>query len=211
MPDMLLPIFFLFRISLSRLIEAASANTIFSHFEYCELHREVYHNDEVKHDDEVEAGIATAPSATLEVLLRMSKTDVKIRKASIDLELVYCYSDECRADSFETIGHKLVPLFLKITKHCANRAIKHSPEMIIKRTVKILGYFALLENARASLVQHPGLLDILIKVINSDVSMTSRIDSIWMIANLAFTDSLKGKIAQHPCLISTLMRIIRKK
>ena len=93
MPDMLLPIFFLFRISLSRLIEAASANTIFSHFEYCELHSEVDHNDEVKHDDEVEAGIATAPSATLEVLLRMSKTDVKIRKASIDLELVYCCSD----------------------------------------------------------------------------------------------------------------------
>ena len=93
MPDMLLPIFFLFRISLSGLIEAASTNTIFSHFEYCELHREVYHNDEVKHDDEVEAGIATAPSATLEVLLRMSKTDVKIRKASIDLELVYCCSD----------------------------------------------------------------------------------------------------------------------
>eukprot|EP00588_Corethron_pennatum_P013374 CAMPEP_0194280578 /NCGR_PEP_ID=MMETSP0169-20130528/17968_1 /TAXON_ID=218684 /ORGANISM="Corethron pennatum, Strain L29A3" /LENGTH=725 /DNA_ID=CAMNT_0039025351 /DNA_START=144 /DNA_END=2321 /DNA_ORIENTATION=+ len=187
------------------LIEAASANTIFSHFEYCELHREVDHNDEVKHDDEVEAGIATALSATLEVLLRMSKTDVKIRKASIDLELVYRCSDECRADSFETIGHKLVPLLLKITKHCANGAIKHSPEMIIKRTVKILGYFALLENARASLVQHPGLLDTLIKVINSDVSMTSRIDSIWMIANLAFTDSLRGEIAQHPCLISTLM------
>mmetsp|Transcript_3762 Transcript_3762/g.7000 ORF Transcript_3762/g.7000 Transcript_3762/m.7000 type:complete len:571 (-) Transcript_3762:162-1874(-) len=135
----------------------------------------------------------------------MPKTDVKIRKACIDLELVYRCSDECRADSFETIGHKLVPLLLKITKHCANGSIKHSPEMIIKRTVKILGYFALLENARAALVQHPGLLDTLIKVINSDVSMTSRIDSIWMIANLAFTDSLRGEIAQHPCLISTLM------
>jgi len=93
MPDMLLPILFLFQISLSPLIVAASANTIFSHFEYCELHREVDHNDEVKHDDEVEAGIATALSATLEVLLRMSKTDVKIRKVSIDLELAYHCSD----------------------------------------------------------------------------------------------------------------------
>jgi len=187
------------------LLDAANENTVFSHFEYCELHKEVNHSDETKHDDEVEAGIATALCATLEVLMSMQNTDVEIRKTCTDLELIYRCSNECRSDSFDNIGHKLVPMLLKITKMCLNGSIKHGSDLVIKRTVKILGYFALLDNARTSLMKQSGFLYTFVKVMGSEVSSTTKVDSIWMLANLAFADSLREMIFQYPNLVTTLI------
>mmetsp|Transcript_17343 Transcript_17343/g.39149 ORF Transcript_17343/g.39149 Transcript_17343/m.39149 type:complete len:707 (-) Transcript_17343:159-2279(-) len=139
----------------------------------------------------------------------MQNTDVEIRKTCTDLELIYRCSNECRSDSFDNIGHKVVPMLIKITKMALGGQIKHGTELILKRAVKILGYFALLENGRTAMMKQSGFLYTFVKVLQADIKIVSapiKIDSIWMIANLAFADSLREMIYNYPHLVHSLVK-----
>eukprot|EP00588_Corethron_pennatum_P000322 CAMPEP_0194283136 /NCGR_PEP_ID=MMETSP0169-20130528/24728_1 /TAXON_ID=218684 /ORGANISM="Corethron pennatum, Strain L29A3" /LENGTH=627 /DNA_ID=CAMNT_0039028673 /DNA_START=163 /DNA_END=2046 /DNA_ORIENTATION=+ len=185
--------------------QAAVAKQSLSQFEYDELHNEVNHENEGKHDDEIEAGLATALCRLLEAVLIMPNTDKEVAKICVDLELVYRCSDPSRDESFEAIGLELVHLILQVLDRCVDGTFKREPEFILKRVIKVFGYFALLKSARVPMANNTGMLDGLVKVVNTDISSMARVDAIWTISNLAFTDANRVKMAAHPGLVGALI------
>jgi hypothetical protein len=98
------------------------------------------------------------------------------------------------------------------TRHC-EIDVDRSPEgdMILCKATKTLGHFARVENATQPMATHEGLLSILINLLTAQpyyaIPAEARLNSIWIIANLACNAENMVSMACHPELLASLISI----
>lgn len=91
--------------------------------------------------------------------------------------------------------------------------VNQSPEgdMMLCKATKTLGHFARVENVTQPMATHEGLLSILINLmtaqLNYAIPAEARLNSIWIIANLACNPENMVTMACHPELLASLILI----
>uniref|UniRef100_A0A7S1FNB9 Armadillo repeat-containing protein 8 n=2 Tax=Corethron hystrix TaxID=216773 RepID=A0A7S1FNB9_9STRA len=177
--------------------------------EYDELYNILNHENEKQHDREIEAGIATVLCRLLRTILKLptncSAFEKDVSKVCLCLELVYRCSNKKRIQSFEAIGIEICPLLVEVSDKCFDGTFTFMPEFVLKRVIKIFAYFALLRPIQSAMSANTAMMDNLVKTLNIPEYHTARIDALWAISNIAYTDTNRERLVMHHRLLNSVI------
>jgi len=167
------------------------------------------HDETEYHDDEVDSGLAVALCHLLALVLKKDSQkhlDKKLEMICTSLELIHrCSNIQCE-ESFENIGNELVDLLTDVIDVClsVSKEQRQTSGKTTGKAIRIFGYFAAVKNAHTHLLEHTKLLDGIVKVILFSRESDARVDAVWIISNLAFTNAGRDAILAHPDLLQAL-------
>eukprot|EP00588_Corethron_pennatum_P008960 CAMPEP_0194276532 /NCGR_PEP_ID=MMETSP0169-20130528/9104_1 /TAXON_ID=218684 /ORGANISM="Corethron pennatum, Strain L29A3" /LENGTH=626 /DNA_ID=CAMNT_0039020275 /DNA_START=154 /DNA_END=2034 /DNA_ORIENTATION=+ len=176
----------------------------------------VDHDETEYHDDEVDSGLAVALCHLLDLVLKKNDQkhlDKKLQLICTSLELIHrCCNIQCE-ESFENIGNELVDLLIRVIDVCLS--ISHEQRETSGTTtgkaIRIFGYFAAVKNAHTHMLENTKILDGIVKIILFSRESDSRVDAVWTVSNLAFTNAGRDAILAHPDLLKALFNFKGKK
>lgn len=160
------------------------------------------HWDTDRHNAELQLGSANV----LSLVLSMTEDDDEIRMICSALEMIFRASTEAVRKSFQDVGPAVLPYLLKSLERCENGMMKYADVSILNIS-KLLLYFSRVPELRVTLAQHEGVLNVMARVVTSNLKLECRVLRMRVAANLANSDSNKLPMVQYPGLLDSILKI----
>mmetsp|Transcript_28230 Transcript_28230/g.64582 ORF Transcript_28230/g.64582 Transcript_28230/m.64582 type:complete len:510 (-) Transcript_28230:422-1951(-) len=200
------------RVSIRSLIrtvkEATQANQGLSEEEYDEILKALHHKDQETHNLEVRSGLAKYLYKLLDIVLPRDKSGEQVGYLITAFALFLQCTDEYKHLFYRSIGDDLLHTLLSACDMCLSGSIteKHSSNLILATTTKVLGIFCKIEEIRNKIVRNREFRNTLVDIIYSTMSQDARIYAIWSISILALNDENRLILTNHRDVVDALIR-----
>mmetsp|Transcript_33597 Transcript_33597/g.77501 ORF Transcript_33597/g.77501 Transcript_33597/m.77501 type:complete len:540 (-) Transcript_33597:170-1789(-) len=164
------------------------------------------HDDEERHDEEVESGAATALYKQLALYLHTNGSDKDIQLITLALSMVYKCSKATRVSSFGDIGSGLLTVLSQVIERTLNGTIDDE-FMALTHAARTLLLLSQVNELKTELVKHDGLVKGLVNIMGNRDIEDARVDAMHSIIFLMFEDDNVVTMARVPGLIEMLTEV----
>mmetsp|Transcript_6893 Transcript_6893/g.14356 ORF Transcript_6893/g.14356 Transcript_6893/m.14356 type:complete len:540 (-) Transcript_6893:149-1768(-) len=164
------------------------------------------HDDEDRHNEEIECGAATTLYKQLALYLHTNGSDKDIQLITLALSMVYKCSKQTRIASFSEIGEGLLTVLSQVIERTLNGTIDDE-FMSLTHATKTLLLLAQVNELKCDLVKHNGLVRELVSIMDNREIIDARVDAMHAIIFLMFEDDNVVAMARVPGLLDMLTEV----
>ena len=174
--------------------------------------QEFDHDDEMKHNDEIQMGAAAALYTKLALALFQRHSEEEILLLCESFSCLLLCSEGVKVRCVDEIGADLITLLLKILKGCLDKRINDEKGMILEDTLSIFAQLSFVPSAETILSTNSSFSGYLKDIITDEKSPSdgAKADALALIVNLSFsneTSNFKSKAV----FLNTLISLIHQK
>jgi len=177
--------------------------------------REFSHEDEARHDEEIQLGAANALYQKLALAMFQHHTSEEIGLICESLHCVYFCSLEMKETSFREIGKDLVHLLTQVIAQCLEHKIRDETHVpgIMENSLGVLVQVSFVHSAEVEMANRDAFLDQMLQIIHLDQSKSNsnkalinvQASALSVISNLAFRKENQVMMTSYPGLVDALI------
>uniref|UniRef100_A0A7S2LES5 Vacuolar protein 8 n=1 Tax=Leptocylindrus danicus TaxID=163516 RepID=A0A7S2LES5_9STRA len=175
--------------------------------------REFSHEDEARHDEEIQLGAANALYQKLALAMFQHHTSEEIGIICESLHCVYFCSLEMKETSFREIGKDLVHLLTQVIAQCLEHKIRDETHGIMENSLGVLVQVSFVHSAEVEMANRDAFLDQMLQIIHLEQSKSNsnkalinvQASALSVISNLAFRKENQVMMTSYPGLVDALI------